>query len=88
VIPPALTAVQQLWRIPASPRPEDAIRVEVVVDEQGNVESVRSVDTASSLYDAAAVAMSLSAAKSWHFRPALKDGRPVRYRQIVAVAMR
>jgi hypothetical protein len=88
VTPPALTAYQQLWRIPASPRPEDTIRVEVVVDEQGNVESVKSFDNPVSLADAAAVAMSLSAAKSWHFRPAVRNGHPVRYRQVVSVAMR
>jgi hypothetical protein len=88
VTPPALTASQQLWRIPASPRPEDSMRVEVVVDEDGSVVSVKSVDPPASVADAAAVAMSLSAAKSWHFRPAIKDGRPVRYRQIVAVSMR
>jgi hypothetical protein len=88
VTPPALTAYQQLWRIPASPRPEDTIRVEVVVDEQGNVESAKSFDNPVSLADAAAVAMSLSAAKSWHFRPAVRDGHPVRYRQVVSVSMR
>ena len=28
--------------------------------------------------------MSLSAAKTWRFRPGLKDGEPVRYRQVIA----
>jgi hypothetical protein len=88
VTPPALTASQQLFRIPASSRPEDMMRVEVIVDEQGNVESAKSVDAPSSLSDAQAVAMSLSAAKSWHFRPALREGRPVRYRQVVPVTIR
>jgi len=50
------------------------------VDERGSVRSVRAVERTDSLADAVALTMSLSAVKSWHFTPALKDGRPVKYR--------
>jgi hypothetical protein len=33
--------------------------------------------------DAMVLTMSLSAAKTWRFQPAIKDGQPVRYRKTV-----
>jgi len=80
VVPPVPDSSQQLWLMPASPRRSDQIRIEVVVDERGSVRSVRAVERTDSLADAVALTMSLSAVKSWHFTPALKDGRPVKYR--------
>jgi hypothetical protein len=88
VAPPALSSAQQLWSIPSSPRASDRTTIEIVVDERGGVESAKSVGEAASLADTAAVAMSLSAAKAWRFRPAIKDGRPVKYRQIFSIALR
>ena len=80
VVPPVPDSSQQLWLMPASPRRSDQIRIEVVVDERGSVQAVRARDRTDSLADAAALTMSLSAVKSWHFTPALKDGRPVKFR--------
>ena len=88
VAPPALSSAQQLWSIPSSPRASDRTTIEIVVNERGSVESAKSVGEAANLADTAAVAMSLSAAKAWRFRPAIKDGRPVRYRQIFSIALR
>ena len=80
VVPPVPDSSQQLWLMPASPRQSDQIRIEVVVDERGSVQAVKARDRTDSLADAAALTMSLSAVKSWHFTPALKDGRPVKFR--------
>jgi len=80
VTPPVPDSSQQLWLMPASPRKSDQIRIEILVDERGSVQAVRARDRTDSLADAAALTMSLSAVKSWHFTPALKDGRPVKFR--------
>ena len=50
-------------------------RMEIVVSATGEVERVRLVNGPTRMPDM----MLLSAAKSWRFRPALKDGEPVRY---------
>jgi hypothetical protein len=54
------------------------------VDEEGSVKQVRlaSVSAEERYY----AAMIIAAAKAWRFRPALKDGRPVRYRLLLRVS--
>ncbi|HEX2442988.1 MAG TPA: energy transducer TonB [Vicinamibacterales bacterium] len=54
------------------------------IDEQGSVSQVRlaSVSAEERYY----AAMMVAAAKAWRFRPAHKDGRPVRYRLRLRVA--
>jgi hypothetical protein len=54
--------------------------MEVIVSEQGMVERARLVTPAKRMPDM----MILSSAKVWEFSPALKDGRPVRYRLILS----
>jgi TonB family protein len=50
----------------------------VVVDERGKVESAVLVQPIASTYDP----ILLEAAKRWEFRPALKDGKPVKYQKL------
>ena len=57
--------------------------MEVVVDEQGDVEQVRLVSPANRFHER----MLVSAAKTWKFRPAFKDGRAVRYRTWVRLTI-
>ncbi len=71
-----------VWRrpqLPSEPKvdsePSDSF-VEVLVNERGEVAQVRLHSTDMSLNDR----MILAAVKAWQFRPAMKDGRPVRYR--------
>jgi hypothetical protein len=54
------------------------------IDERGSVNQVRlaSVSADERYY----AAMIVAAAKAWRFRPAQKDGRPVRYRLLLRVA--
>ena len=58
--------------------------VEVVVDENGGVESARLVESLADFYDAGL----LEAARSWRFKPAERNGRPVKYRKLVEITMR
>jgi hypothetical protein len=50
--------------------------MELLIDETGRVERVRLVSEPVRMSDM----MLLSGAKTWRFHPALKDGRPVKYR--------
>ncbi len=69
--------------LPTSPPPgvrqEELSRVEIVVTEAGDVESIKLISGLRRSIDG----MLLSALKTWKFQPATKDGRPVPYRQVV-----
>ena len=62
--------------------------IEVLVNERGTVDAVRAVAPPRTLGESLLVTMGLSAAKSWSFQPALKDGRPVKYRTLVPITPR
>jgi hypothetical protein len=62
---------------------DDALMFDVVIDHAGNVESVKSLRPANTMGSALRLTMSLSAAKSWRFQPAIKDGQGVRYRHTI-----
>jgi hypothetical protein len=81
VSPPV--AVYSQFPSPIEPRPRDASIFDIVIDRAGNVESVRARRPPTSMADAMVMTMSLSAAKTWRFQPAIKDGQPVRYRKTV-----
>src|SRR6185436_6154792 len=76
-------------RLPAAPPdgiPAAAVStLELLVNETGEVESVRLRGEPAQLADALLATMNLSAAKTWRFAPAVKEGRPVRYRKVVQV---
>jgi TonB family protein len=59
-------------------------KIEVVIDEAGAVESAVMTGSVSIAYDRLAIA----ATKSWKFKPATVDGRPVKFRKIVQVTIR
>jgi hypothetical protein len=79
VSPPEGVGPQLPRELPPNVRPEQLCGVELIVSETGTVESVKLLRTPRSVLDS----MLLSAAKAWRFRPALKDGRPVKFRKIV-----
>jgi hypothetical protein len=75
VIPPVLVR-PVLPKDPPPGVPADQIGViEVLVDEQGDVDQVKLVSPFNRFHER----MLVSAAKMWKFRPAFKDGHPVRY---------
>jgi TonB family protein len=55
--------------------------IDVVIDERGSVEDVIVTQSVNSAYDTLIVA----AARTWKYRPALKDGVPVRFVKTVAI---
>jgi hypothetical protein len=59
-------------------------QMELTIALDGTVESAKLVSPPRYVHDS----MLLSAAKTWQFRPALKDGTPVRYRKTVWIATR
>lgn len=66
----------------------DVMLIAVVINEQGTVDSVQAVNNPMTIGESVRVTAALSAVKAWHFRPALKDGSPVKYRQVVPVRLR
>ena len=64
-----------------TPGVETASTLELLVDESGGVERVRLLSRPSPVL----ATMLLSAAKTWKFKPALNDGRPVKYRLLLDV---
>ena len=54
--------------------------IEVIVSEAGDVQHARFVATPQRMPDT----FVLSRAKVWKFSPAMKDGRPVRYRLLLS----
>jgi TonB family protein len=59
-------------------------KIEVVIDESGAVESVEMTGPVSNTYDRLAI----TAAKTWKFKPATVDGKPVKFRKVVQVTIR
>jgi TonB family protein len=58
-------------------------KVRVIVDEQGNVEEARIVESVHTVYDA----LLLSATRTWKYEPAKLDGKPVRYMKLIEVVL-
>ncbi|HXE79578.1 MAG TPA: energy transducer TonB [Vicinamibacterales bacterium] len=73
--------------LPAEPPPDvppDQIgTLELIVDENGDVEHVRLISPSNRFHERMLVAH----AKSWKFRPAIRDGRPVKYRAVIRLTI-
>jgi hypothetical protein len=82
VSPPVGVRPQLPSELPANLTTGQLSRVELIISEVGTVDSVKLLGTPHTVHDF----MFLSAAKAWQFRPALKDGVPVRYRKTVWIA--
>jgi len=76
VVPPALVRSRLPSDPPKGVRSDALPEVEIVVSSSGEVESVKLVTEQAGV----GPAMMLSAIKAWRFRPATRDGEPVRYR--------
>jgi TonB family protein len=79
---PPVTIVQDLPRF-LNVVPPGGIRgvVEIVIGEHGRVESATMVVPVASSYDK----LVLSAANTWQFRPALRNGAPVKFRKRIQI---
>jgi hypothetical protein len=83
VVPPVGVRPQLPRELPDNVNPDDLGRIDLVIAEDGTVQSVKLLGNRRSVHDA----MMLSAAKAWEFTPALKDGHPVKYRKTVWISM-
>jgi protein TonB len=83
VTPPVLVRPMLPAEPPPSVPPEQVGTLVLVVDEDGNVEQVR----LSSPANRYAERMLVSHAKTWKFKPATRDGHPVKYRTRVRVTI-
>ena len=72
-VPPTLLDLVKRLR-----RPET---LDVVIDEQGRVDKVTVTQSVNSAYDSLVVA----AARGWKYKPATKDGKPVRFVKTVVI---
>jgi hypothetical protein len=84
-VTPPLATYPRVPAPPAGVRAEALSTLELLVDETGQVESVRLRGRPAYLGEALQATVNLSAAKTWRFAPAVKDGRPVKYRKLVQV---
>lgn len=83
VTPPALIRPQLPSTPPDGMRLEDLGVFELVVATDGTVESAKLRSRSNRFNEK----MLVSAAKTWRFSPALRDGRPVRYRKLIFVTV-
>jgi hypothetical protein len=80
VDPPRITRQQ----LPRQPEPgDDTGYFDVIITETGDVERVQLVSPMRRFQER----MLMAAAKAWKFRPALRDGQPVRYRMRIAIIL-
>ena len=56
----------------------------MIIDEEGNVEEARVVESIHAVYDA----LLLSAARTWKYQPAKLDGKPTRYMKVIEVSLK
>jgi TonB family protein len=80
VVPP-VTVRQALPPYPRRPLMAQQGVVEVVINERGTVESAAMRQSVDQVYDTLAVA----AARTWQYKPATRDGVPVKYRKGVQI---
>jgi hypothetical protein len=85
-VTPPVVQRQDIPPFPMSPGPfiNTPMRpgvIEIVIDEVGRVERVTMRQSISPVYDATL----LTAAAGWRYKPALRDGKPVKYRKLIQV---
>jgi hypothetical protein len=84
VVPP-VAVYPQFPSIPSGTDAQDVAQFDVLVTETGDVASVRAHGVPTTLSDAMTMTMSLSAAKTWRFRPGLLNGEPVKYMHVISI---
>jgi TonB family protein len=84
-VPMALTQEMPPWRPPTNIRNGVTLSglVRVIIDETGKVEKATMLRPIHPSYDTALV----RAARTWTFKPALKDGQPVKYAKVIEVQL-
>jgi TonB family protein len=71
------------WPLASQPSPSGQGVIEVIIGEDGLVESAVIRESVARMYDNVLVA----AARNWKYRPATRNGRPVKFRKLVQVTL-
>jgi hypothetical protein len=88
VVPPSFLSSESIRpRLTAASQPDGAA-LEVTVNERGTIDGVKASRSARTLAESMQMMSDLSAAKSWRFHPAMRDGHPVRYLLVVPITIR
>jgi hypothetical protein len=58
-------------------------KLRLIIDERGNVEDAKMVESVHSVYDA----LLISATRLWKYEPAKLDGKPVRYAKMIQIVL-
>jgi TonB family protein len=84
-VPVALTQEMPVWRSTGPLRNGAVLSglMRLVISETGTVEKVTMLRAIHPMYDAAL----LKAAEAWTFKPATKDGQPVKYAKVIKVEL-
>jgi hypothetical protein len=85
VVPPSFLSSALMAPLAPEARQKDATAIEVMVNERGTIDAVKAYRTPRTLGESMQVMNDLSAAKTWRFRAAMRDGHPVRYRLVVPI---
>ena len=85
VTPPAIVSPSVPWLVAVNPGDASGPAIEIIVNERGGVESVRATIRPRTVSESVLILNELSAAKNWRFRPASRNGRPVRYRMLLPI---
>jgi hypothetical protein len=82
---PPVVVRQELPRVPALIAQQTRSRglLELVIDEQGRVAAMTMRTSLHPMYDS----LLLTATRDWRYRPATQNGKPVKYRKLIQVAL-
>jgi protein TonB len=87
IVPPVAVSQQLPRWVPSHPaeqKQEFKGTIDVTIDEEGRVVAATISKSINPSYDAEL----LRAARSWKFKPATQDGKPVRYVKVIEVFLR
>ena len=86
VVVPPVTVTQKVPPIPSNLLRMTQLKagvLELLIDETGKVEDARFLSPIHPVYDG----MVTSAAKGWKYQPATADGKPIKYRKTIRIAV-
>jgi hypothetical protein len=66
---------------------DEALKIALIINEQGRVDSVKAMSAPRNIGESVMLTAALSAVKAWRFLPAMKEGVPVKYIEIVPLSL-
>jgi hypothetical protein len=87
VIPPEFVYPLLAVPLPVAGVVKGQPSIEVTINEQGTIDGVKASAPPTTIAQAVKMLGELSAAKAWRFRPASRNGHPVKYRLVVPLSI-